>query len=93
MLFFFIEIQNEMLYYIIIKVTEAGLNCNQYNFFGKETLIMEAKVFKEHLEKNLIPFWNKLKDEENGGFYGYVGIDGKFTNFFQAFFCTVFMLH
>ncbi|WP_295218598.1 AGE family epimerase/isomerase [Ruminococcus sp.] len=38
---------------------------------------MEAKVFKEHLEKNLIPFWNKLKDEENGGFYGYVGSDGK----------------
>lgn len=38
---------------------------------------MEAKVFKEHLEKNLIPFWNKLKDEENGGFYGYVSSDGK----------------
>ncbi len=38
---------------------------------------MEAKVFKEHLEKNLIPFWNKLKDEEHGGFYGYVGSDGK----------------
>ncbi|MGN0621590.1 MAG: AGE family epimerase/isomerase [Porcipelethomonas sp.] len=38
---------------------------------------MEAKVFMEHLEKNLIPFWNKLKDEENGGFYGYVGSDGK----------------
>lgn len=66
-----------MMYYIIIKVTEAGLICNQYNFFGKEALIMEAKVFKEHLEKNLIPFWNKLKDEENGGFYGYVGSDGK----------------
>lgn len=38
---------------------------------------MEAKVFKEHLEHNLIPFWNKLKDEENGGFYGYVASDGK----------------
>lgn len=66
-----------MMYHIIIKVTEAGLICNQYNYIGKETLIMEAKVFMEHLEKNLIPFWNKLKDEENGGFYGYVGSDGK----------------
>ncbi|MGN0677328.1 MAG: AGE family epimerase/isomerase, partial [Ruminococcus sp.] len=38
---------------------------------------MEAKVFKEHLENNLIPFWNKLKDEKNGGFYGYVDSEGK----------------
>lgn len=37
---------------------------------------MEAKVFKEHLENNLIPFWNKMKDETNGGFYGYADANG-----------------
>lgn len=37
---------------------------------------MEAKVFKEHLENNLIPFWNKMKDEINGGFYGYADAKG-----------------
>lgn len=37
---------------------------------------MEAKVFKEHLENNLIPFWNKMKDETNGGFYGYADAEG-----------------
>lgn len=31
---------------------------------------MEAIEFKNHLEKDIIPFWNKLKDEEYGGFYG-----------------------
>ncbi len=31
---------------------------------------MDAKQFKEHLEQDIIPFWNKLKDEEYGGFYG-----------------------
>lgn len=37
---------------------------------------MEATEFREHLENNLIPFWNHLKDEENGGFFGYVHGDG-----------------
>ncbi len=37
---------------------------------------MEAKNFQAHLENNLIPFWNKLKDVRNGGFYGYVDSDG-----------------
>lgn len=37
---------------------------------------MEAKEFREHLENNLIPFWNRLKDEENGGFYGYADSEG-----------------
>ncbi|HAU85295.1 MAG TPA: N-acylglucosamine 2-epimerase [Lachnospiraceae bacterium] len=27
---------------------------------------------KTHLEQVIIPFWSKLKDEENGGFYGLV---------------------
>ncbi len=36
---------------------------------------MQAKSFRDHLKNELIPFWNKLRDEENGGFYGYVGAD------------------
>ncbi len=30
---------------------------------------------KEHLTRNIIPFWQHLKDEEHGGFYGYMGYD------------------
>ena len=30
---------------------------------------------KEHLTKDIIPFWRGLKDEEYGGFYGYMGYD------------------
>lgn len=37
---------------------------------------MKAQAFKDHLENNLIPFWSQLKDEEFGGFYGYVKGDG-----------------
>ncbi len=37
---------------------------------------MKAKVFQEHLEKNIIPFWNRMVDNENGGFYGYADSDG-----------------
>lgn len=33
---------------------------------------MEAKEFQKHLNENLIPFWNRLKDETYGGFYGFV---------------------
>ena len=25
---------------------------------------------KKELEEHIIPFWNKLRDDENGGFYG-----------------------
>lgn len=31
-----------------------------------------AQEMCRHLEKELIPFWERVKDEENGGFYGYV---------------------
>ena len=27
---------------------------------------------KEHLTKKLLPFWEKLIDEERGGFYGWM---------------------
>ena len=33
---------------------------------------MEKRQFEEHLKNNLIPFWNGLKDEQYGGFYGYM---------------------
>ncbi len=36
---------------------------------------MQAQSFKDHLKNDLIPFWNKLRDNANGGFYGYVGDD------------------
>jgi cellobiose epimerase len=28
-----------------------------------------------HLKKKIIPFWNRMRDIQNGGFYGYVGLD------------------
>lgn len=31
--------------------------------------------FRTHLTERLIPFWERLIDEENGGFYGYMGSD------------------
>lgn len=37
---------------------------------------MEVKAFREHLENNLIPFWNRLQDRKNGGFYGYADCKG-----------------
>lgn len=32
---------------------------------------------KEHLTKDIIPFWQNMKDETYGGFYGYLGYDLK----------------
>lgn len=40
----------------------------------KETM---AEEMKEHLETKLLPFWEGLKDEVYGGYYGYVGHDLK----------------
>lgn len=31
-----------------------------------------AEEMREHLEKKLMPFWENLKDEEYGGYYGWV---------------------
>lgn len=33
------------------------------------------ELAKAHLTEVIIPFWNKLKDVENGGFYGYLDFD------------------
>ena len=32
---------------------------------------------KQHLETGIIPFWQGMKDEDHGGFYGYMGYDLK----------------
>ncbi|MBP3457758.1 MAG: AGE family epimerase/isomerase [Lachnospiraceae bacterium] len=31
---------------------------------------MTAESFKQHLTEDLIPFWNRLRDNDQGGFYG-----------------------
>ena len=36
-----------------------------------------ADEMKEHLNNVILPFWKSLKDEENGGFYGFVDTDLK----------------
>lgn len=33
---------------------------------------MEAKEFRKELTGHIIPFWNKLRDNENGGFTGFM---------------------
>ena len=32
---------------------------------------------REHLKNGIIPFWEGLKDEEFGGYYGYMDYDLK----------------
>lgn len=36
---------------------------------------MFAEEVKQHLTQDIIPFWQKLKDETYGGYYGYLGYD------------------
>ncbi|MBO5291833.1 MAG: AGE family epimerase/isomerase [Lachnospiraceae bacterium] len=38
---------------------------------------MLAEEMKKHLTETIIPFWSRLKDEEYGGFYGYMDHDGR----------------
>lgn len=38
---------------------------------------MFIQEVKNELTEHIIPFWSSLKDEENGGFYGYMGYDLK----------------
>ena len=35
------------------------------------------KECKKELTERILPFWNKLRDDENGGFYGYMDNDLK----------------
>lgn len=39
--------------------------------------MMIISEVKKELTGHIIPFWSALKDEENGGFYGYMGYDLK----------------
>ena len=34
---------------------------------------MLARECKKELTEHIIPFWDSLEDNDNGGFYGYVG--------------------
>lgn len=33
---------------------------------------MDKLKFRKHLKDSIIPFWNKLEDDEHGGFFGFV---------------------
>ena len=37
---------------------------------------MNIKFFQDHLENDLIPFWNRMRDDKNGGFYGAADASG-----------------
>jgi cellobiose epimerase len=34
-------------------------------------------AIEKHLNKKIIPFWNRMKDMDHGGYYGFVGLDLK----------------
>ena len=38
---------------------------------------------REHLKNGIIPFWESLKDEESGGYYGYMDYDLKLDKKFE----------
>ncbi len=39
-----------------------------------DTQTLRSEV-KNHLETKILPFWENLRDTENGGFYGYMDFD------------------
>ncbi|NLB84938.1 MAG: N-acylglucosamine 2-epimerase, partial [Acholeplasmataceae bacterium] len=42
---------------------------------SKQILRYKRKI-EHQLYNNLLPFWEKLKDDKNGGFFGYVDSKG-----------------
>lgn len=38
---------------------------------------MRAEEIREHLTKDIIPFWKHLRDDENGGYYGWMDFEHK----------------
>lgn len=36
---------------------------------------MMVEEVKEHLLHTIIPFWKNLRDNEHGGYYGWLGYD------------------
>jgi mannobiose 2-epimerase len=47
-----------------------------YMMHPKEDADMDIRSFENHLTQQLIPFWNRMEDRENGGFYGYADEHG-----------------
>ena len=43
-----------------------------------------VKEIEEELIQKLIPFWENLRDEEYGGFYGYMGYDLKVQKDYES---------
>lgn len=56
------------------KDTATGKNMNT-NTNAKKALMKQQ--IEKHLDQIILPFWEKLKDDEYGGFYGYMDIDLK----------------
>ena len=38
---------------------------------------MRVEEIKEHLTHDIIPFWKHLRDDENGGYYGWMDYEHK----------------
>lgn len=48
------------------------IRCTEWSYMDKHRLSQE---FYEHLTEKLLPFWVNLRDDENGGYYGYMDFD------------------
>lgn len=58
---------------IDVKGLKKGFRRKDMN----ERIEKMKSLAKDHLTKKILPFWESLKDEENGGYYGYMGFDLK----------------
>ena len=41
----------------------------------REKAVQMADEMKDHLQNGIIPFWKKLRDDEFGGYYGWLDYD------------------
>ena len=42
---------------------------------NREKAVQMANEMKDHLQNGIIPFWKKLRDDEFGGYYGWLSYD------------------